>query len=122
MFIFLYFHKQLYKTIKETLDSDKLKALVESFNDVTKPHGAITCFYFNLLPGNSYDVVFASGPKELLKKFQQARHKVVFSSETLIWPDRHLEDKHPHVREGNRFLGSGGRSISPVSLTHSSVL
>uniref|UniRef100_A0A7N8YG33 Procollagen-lysine,2-oxoglutarate 5-dioxygenase 1 n=1 Tax=Mastacembelus armatus TaxID=205130 RepID=A0A7N8YG33_9TELE len=57
---------------------------------------------------DSYDVVFASGPKELLKKFQQSRHKVVFSSETLIWPDRHLEDKHPHVREGNRFLGSGG--------------
>ncbi|NP_001093074.2 procollagen-lysine,2-oxoglutarate 5-dioxygenase 1 precursor [Takifugu rubripes] len=57
---------------------------------------------------DSYDVVFASGPKELLKKFQQARHKVVFSSESLIWPDRHLEDKYPHVREGNRFLGSGG--------------
>ncbi|CAJ1055230.1 procollagen-lysine%2C2-oxoglutarate 5-dioxygenase 1 [Xyrichtys novacula] len=57
---------------------------------------------------DSYDVVFASGPKELLKKFQQAKHRVVFSSETLIWPDRHLEDKHPHVREGNRFLGSGG--------------
>lgn len=58
----------------------------------------------------SYDVVFASGPKELLKKFQQAKHKVVFSSESLIWPDRHLEDKYPHVREGNRFLGSGGGS------------
>ncbi|KAJ3586291.1 hypothetical protein NHX12_012691 [Muraenolepis orangiensis] len=57
---------------------------------------------------DSYDVVFASGPKELLKKFQQAGHRVVFSSETLIWPDRHLEDKHPHVREGNRFLGAGG--------------
>lgn len=66
---------------------------------------------------HSYDVVFASGPKELLKKFQQARHKVVFSSETLIWPDRHLEDKHPHVREGNRFLGSGGESVSPVRHT-----
>lgn len=57
---------------------------------------------------DSYDVVFASGPKELLKKFQQTKHRVVFSSETLIWPDRHLEDKYPHVREGNRFLGSGG--------------
>uniref|UniRef100_A0A7N6B082 Procollagen-lysine,2-oxoglutarate 5-dioxygenase 1 n=1 Tax=Anabas testudineus TaxID=64144 RepID=A0A7N6B082_ANATE len=57
---------------------------------------------------DSYDVVFASGPKELLKKFQQAGHKVVFSSESLIWPDRHLQDKHPHVKEGNRFLGSGG--------------
>lgn len=59
---------------------------------------------------HSYDVVFASGPSELLKKFQQARHKVVFSSESLIWPDRHLEDKHPHVAEGNRFLGSGGKA------------
>ncbi|CAN9515948.1 unnamed protein product [Ophioblennius macclurei] len=57
---------------------------------------------------DSYDVIFASDPKELLKKFKQAKHKVVFSSESLIWPDRHLEDKHPHVREGNRFLGSGG--------------
>lgn len=57
---------------------------------------------------DSYDVVFTSSPKEMLKKFQQAGHKVVFSSESLIWPDRHLEDKHPHVREGNRFLGSGG--------------
>uniref|UniRef100_A0A3Q2ZGL5 Procollagen-lysine, 2-oxoglutarate 5-dioxygenase 1a n=1 Tax=Kryptolebias marmoratus TaxID=37003 RepID=A0A3Q2ZGL5_KRYMA len=57
---------------------------------------------------DSYDVVFASSPKELLRKFQQAKHKVVFSSESLIWPDRHLEDKYPHVREGNRFLGSGG--------------
>ncbi|KPP69487.1 procollagen lysine 2-oxoglutarate 5-dioxygenase 1-like, partial [Scleropages formosus] len=45
---------------------------------------------------DSYDVVFASGPKELLKKFQQVGHKVVFSAENLIWPDRHLEDKHPH--------------------------
>lgn len=57
---------------------------------------------------DSYDVIFSSGPKELLKKFQQTGHKVVFSAETLIWPDRHLEDKHPHVREGKRFLGAGG--------------
>lgn len=64
----------------------------------------------------SYDVVFASGPKELLKKFQQARHKVVFSSDSLIWPDRHLEDRYPHVREGNRFLGSGGRSSRELLL------
>ncbi|KAF6730212.1 Procollagen-lysine,2-oxoglutarate 5-dioxygenase 1 [Oryzias melastigma] len=61
-----------------------------------------------LLFTDSYDAVFASGPKELLRKFQQAKQRVVFSSERLIWPDRHLEDKHPHVREGNRFLGSGG--------------
>nr|XP_046253922.1 procollagen-lysine,2-oxoglutarate 5-dioxygenase 1 isoform X2 [Scatophagus argus] len=75
-----------------------LKAALEEMEDQDK----IILFI------DSYDVIFASGPKELLKKFQQARHKVVFSSESLIWPDRHLEDKHPHVREGNRFLGSGG--------------
>ncbi|KAI2661265.1 Procollagen-lysine,2-oxoglutarate 5-dioxygenase 1 [Labeo rohita] len=39
---------------------------------------------------DSYDVIFSSGPKELLKKFQQAKHKVVFSAETLIWPDRFI--------------------------------
>uniref|UniRef100_A0A668A6P1 Procollagen-lysine,2-oxoglutarate 5-dioxygenase 1 n=1 Tax=Myripristis murdjan TaxID=586833 RepID=A0A668A6P1_9TELE len=81
-----------------------LKAALEKMKDKEK----IILFI------DSYDVVFASGPKELLKKFQQARHKVVFSSETLIWPDRHLEDKYPHVREGNRFLGSGGKCVIPV--------
>ncbi|MBN3289336.1 PLOD1 dioxygenase, partial [Polypterus senegalus] len=57
---------------------------------------------------DSYDVIFSSGPKELLKKFLQAKHNVVFSAETLIWPNRHLEDKYPHVREGKRFLSSAG--------------
>ncbi|KAM6434446.1 procollagen-lysine,2-oxoglutarate 5-dioxygenase 1 [Liasis olivaceus] len=56
----------------------------------------------------SYDVIFASGPGEVLKKFRQAKSKVVFSSETLIYPDRRLEAKYPPVQEGKRFLGSGG--------------
>ncbi|XP_026547583.1 procollagen-lysine,2-oxoglutarate 5-dioxygenase 1-like, partial [Notechis scutatus] len=56
----------------------------------------------------SYDVVFASGPAEVLKKFKQAKSKVVFSSEALIYPDRRLEAKYPAVQEGQRFLGSGG--------------
>ncbi|XP_053136660.1 procollagen-lysine,2-oxoglutarate 5-dioxygenase 1 [Hemicordylus capensis] len=55
----------------------------------------------------SYDVIFASGPTELLKKFRQAKSKVIFSSETLIYPDRRLEAKYPQVRDGKRFLGSG---------------
>ncbi|KAG2459634.1 PLOD1 dioxygenase, partial [Polypterus senegalus] len=74
---------------------------------------------------DSYDVIFSSGPKELLKKFLQAKHNVVFSAETLIWPNRHLEDKYPHVREGKRFLSSAGdygtwdaarkpRSLKPI--------
>uniref|UniRef100_A0A8C8RQX8 Procollagen-lysine,2-oxoglutarate 5-dioxygenase 1 n=1 Tax=Pelusios castaneus TaxID=367368 RepID=A0A8C8RQX8_9SAUR len=56
----------------------------------------------------SYDVLFASGPDELLKKFKQAKSKVVFSAETFIYPDRRLEAKYPQIREGKRFLGSGG--------------
>ncbi|XP_029086075.1 procollagen-lysine,2-oxoglutarate 5-dioxygenase 1 isoform X1 [Monodon monoceros] len=57
---------------------------------------------------DSYDVVFASGPRELLKKFRQARSQVVFSAEELIYPDRRLEAKYPVVSDGKRFLGSGG--------------
>ncbi|XP_031422927.1 procollagen-lysine,2-oxoglutarate 5-dioxygenase 1 isoform X2 [Clupea harengus] len=79
----------------------KVRLLKAALEEVTEKDKVI-------LFTDSYDVVFASGPRELLKKFQQARHKVVFSSETLIWPDRHLEDKHPYPKEGNRFLGSGG--------------
>lgn len=59
--------------------------------------------------GRSYDVVFASGPRELLKKFRQARSQVVFSAEELIYPDRRLEVKYPVVADGKRFLGSGGK-------------
>ncbi|XP_023555160.1 procollagen-lysine,2-oxoglutarate 5-dioxygenase 1 [Octodon degus] len=57
---------------------------------------------------DSYDVVFASGPRELLKKFRQAKSRVVFSAEDLIYPDRRLEAKYPTVADGKRFLGSGG--------------
>uniref|UniRef100_A0A452I446 Procollagen-lysine,2-oxoglutarate 5-dioxygenase 1 n=1 Tax=Gopherus agassizii TaxID=38772 RepID=A0A452I446_9SAUR len=61
-----------------------------------------------ILVTESYDVLFASGPAELLKKFKQAKSKVVFSAETFIYPDRRLEAKYPPVRDGKRFLGSGG--------------
>ncbi|XP_028848961.1 procollagen-lysine,2-oxoglutarate 5-dioxygenase 1 [Denticeps clupeoides] len=79
----------------------KVRLLKSALEEVTEKNKVVLFI-------DSYDVIFASGPKELLKKFQQTGHKVVFSAETLIWPDRHLEDKHPHVREGKRFLGSGG--------------
>ncbi|XP_041071637.1 procollagen-lysine,2-oxoglutarate 5-dioxygenase 2 isoform X1 [Carcharodon carcharias] len=57
---------------------------------------------------DSYDVLFASGPEELLSKFQQFNHKVVFAAEGLIWPDIRLAEKYPNVRSGKRFLNSGG--------------
>ncbi|KAL7990893.1 hypothetical protein Chor_014323 [Crotalus horridus] len=55
-----------------------------------------------------YDVIFAGGPEELLKKFQQINHKVVFAADGLIWPDKRLSDKYPIVRSGKRFLNAGG--------------
>uniref|UniRef100_UPI00398E53FD procollagen-lysine,2-oxoglutarate 5-dioxygenase 2 isoform X1 n=1 Tax=Pristiophorus japonicus TaxID=55135 RepID=UPI00398E53FD len=57
---------------------------------------------------DGYDVLFAGGPEELLNKFQQFNHKVVFAAEGLIWPDNRLADKYPNVRSGKRFLHSGG--------------
>ncbi|CAH2247032.1 procollagen-lysine,2-oxoglutarate 5-dioxygenase 2 isoform X2 [Pelobates cultripes] len=57
---------------------------------------------------DSYDVIFAGGPEELLKKFQETNHKVIFSAEGLIWPDKRLAEKYPVVRSGKRFLNSGG--------------
>ncbi|KAL7976026.1 hypothetical protein Chor_014983, partial [Crotalus horridus] len=70
---------------------------------------------------DSYDVLFASGPAEALKKFKQAKSKVLFSSETLIYPDRRLEAKYPPVQEGNRFLGSGGRDSESDQLFYTNV-
>uniref|UniRef100_A0A672UWP6 procollagen-lysine 5-dioxygenase n=1 Tax=Strigops habroptila TaxID=2489341 RepID=A0A672UWP6_STRHB len=55
-----------------------------------------------------YDVIFAGSPEELLKKFQETNHKVVFAADGLIWPDKRLADKYPVVRSGKRFLNSGG--------------
>lgn len=54
----------------------------------------------------SYDDIFSSGPAELVKKFKQAKSKVVFTAEAVAYPERRLEPKYPSVLEGKRFLGS----------------
>ncbi|XP_053198466.1 procollagen-lysine,2-oxoglutarate 5-dioxygenase 2 isoform X2 [Scomber japonicus] len=61
-----------------------------------------------VLSVDSYDLIFAGGPEEILRKFQQAHHKVLFAAEGLIWPDKRLADKYPSVRSGKRYLNSGG--------------
>ncbi|XP_033841716.1 procollagen-lysine,2-oxoglutarate 5-dioxygenase 2 isoform X2 [Periophthalmus magnuspinnatus] len=61
-----------------------------------------------ILTVDSYDLIFAGGPEEILKKFQQANHKVIFAAEGLVWPDKRLADKYPSVRSGKRYLNSGG--------------
>ncbi|KAM9414370.1 multifunctional procollagen lysine hydroxylase and glycosyltransferase LH3 [Pholidichthys leucotaenia] len=57
---------------------------------------------------DSYDVVFASGPEELLSKFSRLGHRVVFSAEGFCWPDQRLSSKYPEVHSGKRYLNSGG--------------
>ncbi|MBN3313009.1 PLOD3 dioxygenase, partial [Atractosteus spatula] len=56
----------------------------------------------------AYDVIFASGPQELLWKFGRMNHKVVFSAEGFCWPDQKLASKYPPVYTGKRYLNSGG--------------
>nr|XP_033780158.1 multifunctional procollagen lysine hydroxylase and glycosyltransferase LH3 [Geotrypetes seraphini]XP_033780159.1 multifunctional procollagen lysine hydroxylase and glycosyltransferase LH3 [Geotrypetes seraphini] len=57
---------------------------------------------------DSYDVLLAGSPIELLWKFQQLKSKVVFSAESFCWPEWSLAEKYPPVSSGKRFLNSGG--------------
>ena len=59
-------------------------------------------------PSNSFNVIFAGGPEEVLKKFQKSNHKVVFAADGILWPDKRLADKYPIVHIGKRYLNSGG--------------
>lgn len=61
-----------------------------------------------VLTVDSYDLIFAGGPEEILRKFQQTNHKVIFAAEGLVWPDKRLADKYPSIRSGKRYLNSGG--------------
>lgn len=63
---------------------------------------------------NSFDVVFAGGPEEVLKKFQKTNHKIVFAADGLLWPDKRLADKYPVVHIGKRYLNAGGMDGAPV--------
>ncbi|XP_068444169.1 multifunctional procollagen lysine hydroxylase and glycosyltransferase LH3 [Clinocottus analis] len=57
---------------------------------------------------DSYDVILASGPEELLSKFSRLGHRVVFSAEGFCWPDQRLASRYPEVHSGKRYLNSGG--------------
>lgn len=57
---------------------------------------------------HSYDVILASSPTELLKKFVQSGSHLLFSAESFCWPDWGLAEQYPEVGVGKRFLNSGG--------------
>lgn len=56
----------------------------------------------------SYDVILASSPTELLKKFVQSGSHLLFSAESFCWPEWGLAEQYPEVGTGKRFLNSGG--------------
>ncbi|XP_008300503.1 procollagen-lysine,2-oxoglutarate 5-dioxygenase 2 isoform X1 [Stegastes partitus] len=80
----------------------KVKLLKKAMEDLADQEDLV------VLSVDSYDLIFAGGPEEILRKFQQANHKVLFAAEGLIWPDKRLADKYPSVRSGKRYLNSGG--------------
>ncbi|XP_058038161.1 multifunctional procollagen lysine hydroxylase and glycosyltransferase LH3 [Ahaetulla prasina] len=57
---------------------------------------------------DSYDVILAGSPIELLWKFLQFKSNLVFSAEIFCWPEWSLAEKYPPVTYGKRFLNSGG--------------
>lgn len=57
---------------------------------------------------DSYDVLLAGGPLELLRKFLAFGSRVVFSAEGFCWPEWGLAERYPPVGTGKRFLNSGG--------------
>ena len=71
-----------------------------------------------LLFTDAYDVIFQSGEKEILEKFDQIGGKIVISAEDLLWPDTSLESESPLLDAtkppatngaiGKKYLCSGG--------------
>ncbi|XP_061777230.1 procollagen-lysine,2-oxoglutarate 5-dioxygenase 2 [Nerophis ophidion] len=80
----------------------KVRLLKEAMEALAEQEDLVVLFV------DSYDLIFAGGPEEILRKFQQANHKVIFAAEGLVWPDKRLADKYPSVRSGKRYLNSGG--------------
>ncbi|XP_028923971.1 procollagen-lysine,2-oxoglutarate 5-dioxygenase 2 isoform X2 [Ornithorhynchus anatinus] len=80
----------------------KVRLLKEAMEEYADQEDLIVMFT------ECYDVIFAGGPEELLRKFQKINHKVVFAADGLLWPDKRLADKYPIVHIGKRFLNSGG--------------
>uniref|UniRef100_A0AAQ4PCN4 Procollagen-lysine, 2-oxoglutarate 5-dioxygenase 2 n=1 Tax=Gasterosteus aculeatus aculeatus TaxID=481459 RepID=A0AAQ4PCN4_GASAC len=80
----------------------RVRLLKEAMEDLADQEDLV------VLSVDSYDLIFSGGPEEILRKFQQANHKVLFAAEGLVWPDKKLADKYPSVRSGKRYLNSGG--------------
>ncbi|XP_065219418.1 procollagen-lysine,2-oxoglutarate 5-dioxygenase-like [Planococcus citri] len=57
---------------------------------------------------DSYDVLYLSPVQDIVSKFLSKDAGIVFSAEKWIWPSREMEAEYPDVKDGYRFLNSGG--------------
>ena len=57
---------------------------------------------------DSYDVVIAAKKEAILDQYDKFGANVVFGAENFCWPDASLKTKYPEVKNGMRFLNSGG--------------
>ena len=55
-----------------------------------------------------YDVMLIAPPRELLHKYMEMQHPVVFSTESNCWPDEARAADYPPHDTPFRFLNSGG--------------
>jgi len=56
---------------------------------------------------DSYDVFYADSPESILDKFLSFNTKVLFSAESVCWPNTELADKFPETEHPYRYLNSG---------------
>ena len=70
---------------------------------------------------DSYDVVIAAGKDAIIAQYESFSASVVFGAENFCWPDRSLQSQYPDLKEGMRFLNSGG-FIGPASLIYKMLL
>lgn len=57
---------------------------------------------------DSYDVLLAAGPEELLGHFGRGGARLLFSAEAFCWPQWGLAPAYPPAGNGKRYLNSGG--------------
>lgn len=61
-----------------------------------------------ILFSDSYDVIINDNPQSILEKFKQFDCDLLFSAESLIWPDKNLAPKFPQNSSPYKYLNSGG--------------
>ncbi|XP_014258320.1 procollagen-lysine,2-oxoglutarate 5-dioxygenase 3 [Cimex lectularius] len=57
---------------------------------------------------DSFDVIFMGGAEEIAARFAEMDSRLVFSSESLCWPEEELAEQYPQVEDGYKYLNSGG--------------